>query len=147
MNLVLTGFKELDAVFKALPRSMDHKTWSAINYERSKPLVRQMKANAPVGATHNLVNSIGSVKLSAKRTDLGAVRSGARRNRGYKGFAAGFNELGTKQRRTKRGANRGKMTANPFLERSFRQVAPQMERGTEESARKVLVRTAKRFLK
>lgn len=145
--MILTGFKELDAVFKALPRSMDHKTWSAINFDRSKIVVAEMKRQAPVGATHNLVDSIGSVKLSQKRTELGAVRSGARRSGRYKGYASGFVNLGTKQRRTKRGANRGRMKANPFIERSFRATAPAMEAGLAESARKVIVRTAKRFLK
>lgn len=145
--MILTGFKELDNVFKALPRSMDHKTWSAINFDRSKLVVAEMKRRAPVGATHNLVDSIGSVKLSQKRTDLGAVRSGARRSSRYKGHAAGFNEIGTKQRRTKRGANRGRMKAKPFIEPSFRATAPAMQAGIYTSAQKVIVRTAKRFLK
>lgn len=145
--MTLTGFKELDAVFKALPRSMDHKTWSAINFDRSKLVVAEIKRRSPIGATHNLVDSIGSVKLSKRRTDLGAVRSGARRSSRYKGHAAGFNELGTKQRRTKRKANRGRMKAKPFIEPSFRATSSAMEAGLANSARKVIIRTAKRFLK
>lgn len=145
--MILIGFKELDNVFKALPRSMDHKTWSAINYDRSKILVAEEKRNAPVGATHNLVDSIGSVKLSAKRTELGAVWTGPRRKGGYKGFAGHLTNFGTRQRRTKKGANRGIMPASHFVEKSFRAVAGQMEDGLAESAQKVLVRTAKRFLK
>lgn len=145
--MILTGFKELDNVFKALPRSMDHKTWSAINFERSKVLVQKMKLMAPEGPTGNLVDSIGSVKLSAKKTALGAVWTGPRRKGGHKGFAGHLVEFGTKSRKTKKGANRGIMPKKPFAKPSFRAVAPEMERGLADSARKVIVRTAKRFLK
>ena len=146
--MTLTGYKELDAVFKALPRSMDQKTWSAINFERSKVLVQRMKLNAPEGPTGNLVDSIGSVKMNPKRAiELGTVWTGPRRKNGYKGFAGHLVEFGTRQRKNKKGANRGIMPKKPFAEKSFRQVEPQMESGIAAAAQKVIVRVAKRFLK
>lgn len=137
------GYKEIQAALKALPKAMSDKVWSDINYERSKIVVNRMKLNAPEGPTGNLVDSIGAVRM--KRERLGAVWVGPRRRGGKRGFAGHLVEFGTRQRKTRTGANRGKMPVNPFAEKSFNQTASQLEKSLADSAKKVLVRTIKRY--
>lgn len=143
---MITGIKEVREALRALPKAVNNdKVWSDINYDRSKIIVNRAKLNAPEGPRGDLVDSIGSVRM--KRQGLGTVWTGARRRGGKKGFHAHLVEDGTKQRKTKKGANRGIMPKNPFMEKTFIQTAPEVEKALGTSATRVITRTAKRYLK
>lgn len=144
----VTGVAEIDKVLRELPKQMTHTILGAAHTLAAKPLVEKAKQLAPVGATHNLVNSIGSTKTNVKRADsLGEVRVGPRRRGGLKGFHGHFNEFGTKRRRTRKGANRGVMPAQPFMRPAFAQTKLQVEGQIAVQISKVMVRTMRRYLK
>jgi hypothetical protein len=144
VRLSITGTKQLDNVLKMLPRSMDDKFMTQVNTDVSKILVQKMKLTAPEGPTGNLVDSIGTIKKKNAQ-ELGTVWNGPRRNK--KGFAGHLVEFGTKTRRTKRGANRGIMPKNNFVERSFDASKAQMQSERNTSIARVLVKTMRRYLK
>lgn len=146
VNIAITGIKELDNVLKMMPRALDDKFMTQVNTERAKVLVQKMKLTAPEGPTGNLVDSIGTVK-KRKAQELGTVWTGPRRKGGYKGFAGHLLEFGTKQRKNRKGANRGVMHKKPFAKPSFDATKGQIEGGIAESVAKVLVRTMRRYLK
>jgi hypothetical protein len=119
MELVLTGYKEIDQVLRGLPLQLNHKIVGAAIAESSKPLVSVARQLAPKD-TDKLANSIGSVKTPiGSATNLGEVKVGPRLRKG--GYTGHWNEYGTKPRYTKgkgkyrKGAYRGKMTAKPFM--------------------------------
>jgi len=116
-----TGVKEIDAVLKGLNDQLSDKVIQAANIYASKPLVEKAKLLAPEGPTGHLVDSIGAVKDAAKLDSraIGQVQVGPRRRGGYKGFAGHLVGYGTKERQTKKGANRGKMIPNNFMEKAF----------------------------
>jgi len=147
VQIAITGVRELDNVLKMLPKSMDHQTWSKINYDRSKVVEQAMKANAPIGPTHNLVNSIGRAKMSKNYSELGAVRTGPRQRGKHKGFHANFIEKGFKTRLKPGNPGKARVEANPFLERSWNQTKGTLKTNVADSAAKVLVRTMRRYLK
>src|SRR5690349_1977459 len=119
-NTVMTGFTELDALFKALPTAVSHKIVGSAAFAAAKPLVAKEKELAPKGKTHNTEKSIGATKISRTRADsVGEVHVGPRRKGGYKGQAAHLNEFGTGPRRNKKGAYRGRMSAKPFIAPAF----------------------------
>jgi hypothetical protein len=115
VSVKTTGVKPIDYVLKRLPQQLNHRVLQSAHYDAAKVLVNEAKNLAPEGPTGNLVDSIGTVRPSmSKASELGLIEVGPRRGR-YKGNAAHLVEYGTVQRRNKRGANRGKMTAKPFM--------------------------------
>lgn len=143
--MTVTGYKEINNALKALPKAMSDKVWSDINYLQSKIVVNRLKLNAPEGPTGNLVDSMGAIRLRRER--LGTVWAGPLRRGGKKGFAGHLVEYGTRARRNRNGANRGRMKKNPFAARSFRESAPALEKALGVSAQKVLTRTIRRYVK
>jgi len=141
---MIIGLKEVQNALSALPKALNDKVWSDINYDRAKILVNREKLEAPEGPTGNLVDSIGAVRLRKER--LGTVWVGPRRKGGKKGFAGHLVEFGTKQRQTKNGADRGVMPKNPFAERSVNKTKGQLEQGLADSAAKVVTRTLKKYV-
>lgn len=136
VKITLTGVKEIDAVLKAMPLELSDKTMASAGIAAAKPLVSKAKQLAPKGKTHNVENSIGAYRSSFKavtsgRRQVGEVSAGPRRGR-YNGFAAHLNEYGTVTRYAKKRngrpmskpANRGKMTAKPFMKPAFDQTRP-----------------------
>jgi HK97 gp10 family phage protein len=147
IKISVTGVKEIDACLKAMPAALTHKVLGTAHADAAKPLVQREKSLAPVGSTHNLVDSIGVVKSSIARAgSLGEVRVGPRKRGRYKGFAAHLIEYGTRPRRTKKGANRGFLRPEPFAEPAFNQTKGVVQAGIVTSIGKVLVRTMKRTL-
>jgi hypothetical protein len=141
---MIVGYKEVHAALSALPKAINDKVWSDINFDRAKIIVNRMQLTAPEGPTGNLVDSIGAVRL--KKQNLGTVWVGPRRRGGKKGFAGHLVEYGTKKRRTRNGANRGVMPKNPFASRAWDQTKGQLEPALAKSAQKVLTRTIKKYV-
>ncbi len=120
MNVTLTGVKEIDRCLRKLPLELSHSILGSAHAAAAKPLVEKEKLLAPEGPTGNLVDSIGVVKTPLKKAnEVGEVVVGPRRKGQHKGFAGHLVEFGTKQRQTKKGANRGKMKPEPFAEPAF----------------------------
>jgi len=111
---MIKGEAELRRKLDRLGRIGD-KEFTKANKKAAEPLIHRMHRLAPVGLTGNLADSIGSI------VSKGEVTVGPRRKGGYKGFAGHLVEFGTKARKTKRGANRGVMPAEPFVEPSWEQ--------------------------
>lgn len=150
MSTRLTGYKELDAVLKRLPAHMSDKVFQAAHVRALVPFVNQEHRLAPVGKTGNLADSIGTVKASARSLGsrgLGAVSAGPRRNKPYKGFAAHLNELGTKIRSTRKGANRGRMSAKPFAEPAWEATKGEVETLAARELGNEVVKFARRILR
>ena len=144
----ITGLKEIDQVLKNLPKEMSHKVLGSAHFAAAKPLVEKEKLLAPEGPTGNLVDSIGATRLSLKKaSELGEVSVGPRRKGGYKGFAGHLVEYGTKERKNKKGASRGKMPKNPFAEKAFAATKGQVENNIKNELGKVVLRTMKKFIK
>lgn len=143
VKISITGVKELDNVLKMLPRSLDDKFMYSVNREVSKHVVNKMKLLAPEGPTGNLVDSIGTIK-KRKSQELGTAWSGPRRPKGSAGHLV---EFGTRARRTKKGANRGKMPKNPFVEKAFDATKGIMQSERNTAVARVLVRTMRRYLR
>lgn len=110
MSVVLVGYQEILNVVKGLPTQFSDPYLRRVHTKAVIPLVNRIHLNAPVGLKGDLADSIGTVKAEG----LGGTATGPRTKGGFKGFAGHLNEYGTKSRRTRRGANRGKMTAKPF---------------------------------
>lgn len=120
-EIKLTGHKEIDAVFRGLPSVIQDKVLQDTHAASLKYTVGRAKLLAPEGPTGNLVDSLGVIRARGKRSELGLVFAGPRRvgrNRGHHGHLV---EYGTKARKNKSGANRGKMTADPFMEPAWNQ--------------------------
>lgn len=119
VKVKLTGVREIDSVLKGLPLEVNHKIVQQANASAARVLVTAAKLKAPEGPTGNLVDSIGVIKTPlSKATELGLIEVGPRRGR-YKGNAAHLVEYGTMPRRNERGANRGFMPKDPFMEPSW----------------------------
>jgi hypothetical protein len=147
VKLSVTGDKQIDRLFKAWPRDLQHQTLGTAHASAAKPLVEKAKLLAPEGPTGNLVDSIGLVKTPvAKANNIGEVIVGPRRSRRFRGFAGHLVEFGTRPRRNKKGANRGVMPKTPFMQPAFIATsAAVINRISTELARK-MYSTMKRYL-
>lgn len=122
MSAVITGDRVMNVLI-GLPKQFTDPYLRRIHTKAAIQIVNRIHLLAPVGKTGLLADSIGTVKAEG----LGGVASGPRTKGGFKGFAGHLNEYGTKQRRTRRGANRGKMTAKPFERPAWEQVKVNVE--------------------
>ncbi len=146
MNITINGADDVYKALGAISKSLPERTIYSANRAASKVLVEREKLLAPEGPTGNLVDSIGAIKPSKKSgREVGSVVVGPRRKNGYKGFAGHFVEYGTKQRRNKRGANRGVMPNEPFAEPAFNQTKVQIEGSIKTELQKAVVRAMKRY--
>jgi len=119
MDVEVDGLKEVQKVLAGLPAQLNHRIVQAANAEAAKPLVERAKLLAPEGPTGRLVDSIGVVKLSLKKSsEIGEVNAGPRRGR-FGGSHAHMVERGTVQRKNAKGANRGIMPVQKFMEPAF----------------------------
>jgi HK97 gp10 family phage protein len=148
IKVSVTGVKEIDNVLRALPRELTHQVLGAAHLAAAKPLIEREHLLAPVGETGNLAESIGGVKTPLKKaSEIGEVQVGPRRTRDKRGHHGHLVEKGTKKRRTKSGANRGIMPAQPFAEPAFEQTKHQVEKNIANEVGRVVWRTMKRHLK
>lgn len=146
MNRQIRGYDELLSAFKGLPGVYSDKLIQKVNLKAAQPLVFRAHRLAPVGETGNLADSIGAVRSKATGV-LGAVEVGPRRKGGFKGFAGHLVEFGTKDRRTKSGANRGHMTPNPFMEQAYDQTIDEVLGNIDKELELVTVRYLKSKVK
>jgi HK97 gp10 family phage protein len=101
----LTGDKQLDRLFRDLPKSLTSKVVTSALKDSAKPMVRAAKSNIDSVKTGNLKRSIGTVTDKSKDYK-GSIRVGARMKKGSKnmlGFHAHFIEFGTAPRKPKTG--------------------------------------------
>jgi len=142
------GIKEINDVFRGWTNELQHKTLQAVHAEAAVPLVNMAHLLAPVGKTGNLADSIGVEKPSvAKANMVGEVTVGPRRSSRYKGFAAHLVEYGTRQRKTRSGANRGSMPRHPFMKPAFDATNGQLFNKIDEILGRKMVAVMKRNLK
>lgn len=145
-SVKLLGAKEINKMLKELPKALSDSAIASANMAAAKVLVAREKQLAPVGKTHNLVNSIGAVRAPKKTARVvGLVKVGPQRKGRYKGFHAHFNETGTKRRKTRNGANRGVMPKHPFARPAFNQVNPQMRGLIQTNLSKSVTRVMKKY--
>jgi hypothetical protein len=131
ISLKLTGHEDIDKVLKSLPSQLNDKFLREAHERAAKPLVERAHFMAPVYRTGNLAESIGVVKsksevVSGLASELGLINVGPRRKGKYKGYAGHLVEYGTKDRVTKKGAERGRMPKKPFMEPAWRQTQGQV---------------------
>lgn len=146
----LTGDKELDKFLKGLPKELNNTLLTKTHINAAKHVVEKAKLLAPEGPTGNLVDSIGTQATGVKRQrSLGETHTGPRRGRGkgQRGFAGHLVEYGTKTRKTKRGANRGKMKANPFMAPAWEATKTKVEPSISAEHSKVVIKYMKKTVK
>lgn len=142
----LTGIKEIDSILIGLPLQVDHKVLQAANYEAAKLVVNAAKGLAPEGPTGNLVDSIGTIKPSFSASEfIGETHTGPRRGR-FKGYAGHFPEYGTKKRNY-RGANRGVMPIDKYMEPAFEKTKNPVQLIITESIGKKLYAFMRRIIR
>jgi hypothetical protein len=134
MKVRLTGAEEVDKVIRGLSVMINDKLLQTAHVKAVKPLIDRAHYLAPVYETGNLAESIGVVRTKSQLAgsvgqELGLINVGPRRRGGYKGFAGHLVEKGTKERKTKSGASRGKVTSDPFMEPAWEQTKGQVESG------------------
>lgn len=148
VTFTYSGIKEIDQILTNVPIALTHAIVGQAGFKAAKPLVEKIKGLAPDGPTGNLVDSIGAVKMSLRSAQMvGEVRVGPRVNDPYRGFHGHLNERGTVQRRTKSGANRGRMTAKPFVEPAWNATQGLVEGSMQADLQFVIVRTMKKYAK
>jgi len=147
-GIELVGDKELRAALKNMPEAFSDRVIGQGYMRAAKPLIEKEKELAPKGKTKNLVKSIGAYRATkSSRQSIGEVRAGPRRKGGFKGFSGHLNEFGTKARRNKKGANRGRMPMHPFVAPAFRATKDQVLERFKPEMRQSFVRNMKRFLR
>jgi len=148
VKISVTGVKEIDAVLKGLPLQLNHKILGQAHADAAKPLIDRAKLLAPEGPTGNLVDSIGAEKVGFGKSDeIGLVIAGPRRGGKNRGFHGHLVEYGTKQRKNKKGANRGMMKKKPFMAPAFESTKAEVESRIATSIGKKLYSFMKRTLK
>lgn len=150
MKIRLTGVAEIDAVLKGLPKEVNNKLLTTAHTNAAKFTVEKAKLLAPEGPTGNLVDSIGTQAVGFKsQRELGTTHTGPRRGRGrgQRGFAGHLVEFGTKTRKTKNGANRGKMTAKPFMAPAWEATKSKVEPSISEFLGKAILNFMRRKLR
>lgn len=120
VQLSLTGVEQIDQVIRGLPLIYSHRVIQAAYTEAAKPMVNRMHLLAPVGRSGRTADSVGTIKIPfARATAIGEVQAGPRRGR-FGGQKAHWLEFGTAPRKF-RGANRGVIDKQPFVEPAFEQ--------------------------
>jgi HK97 gp10 family phage protein len=96
MKVKLTGFENVQEVFRRMEQADKKKILISAYKKAVQPTYRTMKALTPKGKTHNLWNSIGI--SSFKRNEKVGVSIGARAFGPYKGYLGYIAEFGTVDR-------------------------------------------------
>lgn len=90
VDITLVGDKELMQVLNNLPAKVNLKVLKRVVNDSANPMVKEVRANAPVGATQNLKKSIGKKAGKSKRSAV--VFVGPRTGGNHKGFIANILE-------------------------------------------------------
>lgn len=95
--------------------------------------------------TGNLMESIGNITGRSK--EYPNIQVGPRAKGRFKGAHAQLIEFGTKNRTNRYGKNRGKVTANPFMQRAFDSTFPRVKTDFEKQVAKEVERIARQELR
>lgn len=140
MSVVVTGWKEIDNVFRNLPKELSHSILQSAHIEAAQPLIAAAHLLAPVGKTGNLADSIGPERISLKRGEVGQVNVGPRRRGGYKGFHAHLVEY------PKTNRDGTKTKGKPFMKPAFDRTKDELEKRINVAIGKKVVASMKRNL-
>lgn len=133
----LTGERELQRAFKTLEKKAKRSIGRKGIVAGSTPMMKRVRALAPVGETGNLKKSIGRKLKRFGGVDVAII--GPRIKLGEaSGQHAYIVEYGTKERFTKKGASRGVMPARPFMRPAFAQMKRVSARKAETAIRKAV---------
>jgi len=119
MEATIFGVKELDEFFGDMRKADKKRFFQKAFPIGAQPIINEAKANLQQKikgpkSTGNLLGSIGFIAHKPKAWSVSA-KIGARRNSTYKGYHGHLFDAGTKQRRNKKGANRGAMPGSHFF--------------------------------
>jgi len=95
--------------------------------------------------TGNLMESIGNITGRSK--EYPNIQVGPRAKGRFKGAHAQLIQFGTKNRKNRYGKNRGKVTANPFMQRAFDKTFPRVKSDFEKQVAKEVERIARQELR
>lgn len=126
-DLDIKGIDQVNKILSQLPKDINTKVQKDINMKAAKIAADTLKRNAPSGnSTKKPSNQIeNNIKVVAKPGTQQTILVGLTKTV----FYAKFIEFGTKVRKVLgrndryKGANRGKVTARPFIARSFDQAS------------------------
>lgn len=152
-KFTIEGIDRLSKQLKSLPDKMKRSTLLKILRSGSRPLIDAAKhelaqimekgfseGRFPTG---NLYNSIGHI--TGRSIEHPNIQVGARVKRGFKGFHAHWIQYGTMNRRNRKGF-RGKVPANPFMDRALATVRSQVAASLAKSVAKEVERIAKQTI-
>jgi hypothetical protein len=152
-NVDLLGDEELRNIFRNMEYSVQHKFLKKVVRDSAKPMVKEIRANTPRGATGNLYRAIGTKDGKSKRSAV--VFVGPRMGGQYRGFIANILEFSKERiRRPKRskflstpwGPRRyvGRLRRIEFVLPAIRRTIGVVEKGMTNSIRTILNREIKK---
>ncbi len=118
LKLEMLGTPELMARLNAIGAAFRGPIANKAISAWSKVMIEAEREEVPRGKTLNLLNSIGLIRRSQRDGSLVMGAVGPRWMPVSTGNIAAIVIGGTVQRKTKTGANRGRMTPNPFVARA-----------------------------
>lgn len=129
VRISFTGITEVDNLLKGLPKQVNHRIMGAAHADAAKPLIDAAKSivakREKITATGRLENSIGTVKLSKRKTnEIGMVHVGPVRKKGrYFGYHGHLVEFGHRLVSSKRTGKKvlGIVKPYPFMRPAFNQ--------------------------
>lgn len=111
VSLTLDGGPELERKLAELTAELQREVLLAAMLAAGEPIRQEAASRAPVRKGSGGGTLARSVTVEAGKKQKPSVRVGV----GKEGWYGGFVERGTRQRRTKKGADRGRASAQPFL--------------------------------
>jgi HK97 gp10 family phage protein len=116
-DITLLGDKELMSVLTNLPYKVQHKVLKRVVNDAANPMVKEIRANTPVGPTGNLKKSIGKKAGRSKKSAVVFVgpRIGGKSDASMKGYVANILEHSKGRVRKPK----GKLLSTPWGPRRF----------------------------
>lgn len=122
---------DLDRKLAAVGKSFSGPAIKQVLRVAAKPALTALRANAPVRKgpvsakrkrTETTRGSARILTVDGRGEEIAAVLVGISKKRGRAGYKAPWQTRGTTTRMTRKGYNRGRMSANDYLDRTERQV-------------------------
>jgi HK97 gp10 family phage protein len=142
----IVNAKEINEMLKSLDRQFQAQIYYKFNRKVAGVVARRLKQNAPVQSSksrHKKSLKDSVVVTKNKKGNASAVSVGFKK----KGYRVRFIEYGTSIRATKAGANRGYMTAKPFVQRSHDEAIPEVNKMVGEDYAKHMQKILKSEVK
>lgn len=151
MTVDIEGDKELQSILDELSGKVAERVASAAMSGGLIVLRREMKKQAPVGKTGLLKKSIGSRNEKNKRTGIRTAKAGINVGRTRQTTTRAPHghlvALGTTERETKTGANRGSVTGNSFIRQAQSAAKGQLQAAMVARAKKALAKEVQKAAK